>query len=534
MAGANLELARQGGRLNTATGQLLTSTDVDRIGDQALQTQLHQMMVWYFDAGVDAPASGFPRSRGGASDNHCRVDATGDLSFLVQPGWGLFFDASQLGADEWAPEAYLPIVLPSAFASSLAAHDPTNPRIDLVIIQPMYVEDQNVSRNIKNPTTGEITSQGVNQRRRFSAQVQVVTGTPAASPVAPSVPAGWLRIASAEVPATAGAAVWFDDRPMVELGGDLISSAPPERMTLDHVADDPIGQLLVEEIVPNELGVWLNPGRATISGQTRAYPRTKLAIGAADPTDPRIDTVVVADDGTVFVVPGSPDPSPVPAGLAKGFLPVAYVTVPALAASVGSGDIEDVRVFSWVDPEQVRIGDFATRARTYSYPAIGMSLLPSVDAIAGLFAWNVPLPAVGVDAAIGVSDSVAAQGRLGQALQVCSLPQGSTITALRLAIQVAAGPPAILAQCRLYRIRKDIGTLGNNAEAIADVQWAAPDGAGFVVKENAAIPAGRAVVNNEAYSYVINCVFRNDPAGAADEVQLLFAELDVSTNQLFS
>jgi hypothetical protein len=79
-----------------------------------------------------------------------------------------------------------------------------------------------------------------------------------------------------------------------------------------------------------------------------------LSIAAADATNPRVDLVcaTVIDDGNsssstlIQVIEGIPAASPAAPSLPPSSIPLAYVTVPANAASIVSGDISDKRVFT--------------------------------------------------------------------------------------------------------------------------------------------------------------------------------------------
>lgn len=363
MSIANTETGRQGGRFNADLGMLLTFGDITKIGEMSLQSLVHFLMILFYDDREGVPVSGFPRSLAGNLTNS-GATMSGDLTFDVAGGWGLVFDAALLGADEFGSEAYQMVASASGFSDTLAAHDPADPRIDLIALKPLRIGDQAATRNIKNPTTGALSTSSVDLRDRLGADLVIVTGTPAASPVAPVLPAGHLAVAFADVPAAAGAAVLRDARQIIHVG-NLIKGGPSSSYSLDHV--HPLGlanELDVSEHSPTGLVVVVTRGRANISGHIRHYPTQDLTITAADPTDPRIDTVSVVRDGTVVVTTGTPDPTPVaPVGPANS-IPIAEVAVAALAVVILNADITDVRVRTWLE------GSFAIRKETLPHQAL--------------------------------------------------------------------------------------------------------------------------------------------------------------------
>lgn len=341
MGGVKQELARQGGRFNADAGQLLTAQDVDRIGEQAVQSLLHFLMLLFYDEARQEPMTGFPREQ--LSTDYCVVSSTGDLTFEISPGWGLLYNHSALGTDEWGIASYRPMVLDQVYEGTLAAHDATHPRIDIVCMAPAWVDDQPATRNVKDPSSGVISSSSINQRRRFGATIQVVTGTPAASPSAPSVPAGYVEIARASVPASSGAATWVDHRPVLELG-PLLKGHVGRWYAGDFVPQGGANELLVSAQTPAAMAVDVARGRAVINGVSRLYQGQTLVVAAAPPVNPRIDLVVANEDGTLQVIAGTPaasPTSPVPSANQAG---LAQISVAALATSIGASDITDVRI----------------------------------------------------------------------------------------------------------------------------------------------------------------------------------------------
>jgi hypothetical protein len=84
-----------------------------------------------------------------------------------------------------------------------AVGDATNPRIDLCCVR-LEVEAadaaDNQTRDFED-SGGAVTSQTFVKRRKVKITTQLVAGTPAASPVEPSVPANYVKVAAIFVPA---------------------------------------------------------------------------------------------------------------------------------------------------------------------------------------------------------------------------------------------------------------------------------------------------------------------------------------------
>lgn len=79
---------------------------------------------------------------------------------------------------------------------TLSTASSTNPRIDLIVIKPKKVVQNNVDTTNKY---GIGTSYIYSQNEIDSFEIITVTGTPAASPAVPSAPAGSLSLASVYV-----------------------------------------------------------------------------------------------------------------------------------------------------------------------------------------------------------------------------------------------------------------------------------------------------------------------------------------------
>lgn len=337
MASSNLELERPGGRVNVDTGQLLSESDIDRIGSMALQSLLAVLSLLFFDDEAGVPLSGFPREE--LDTDHCVVSATGDLSYSVSTGWGFRFDSAAT-VQEFGQNRFSAIVRSQPATGSLGAHHATLPRIDLVCIAPAVILDQSASRNVKNPSTGLVSSASVDQRQRLTSDVLVVAGTPNASPTVPATPAGYVALAEAAVPATSGAAVWSDVRPVLELGHYF--KGLPRYATGNYVPLGEADELRVTAASPAAMAVLIGAGRAVINGISRFYKAQRVAVTASHATLVRRDRVVARQNGTITVEAGTAGSGIFPVEPANSTT-LALIVIAATVTTIVSADITDRR-----------------------------------------------------------------------------------------------------------------------------------------------------------------------------------------------
>lgn len=337
----NLQLDRFGGRFNHNLGQLLLTADMNRMGDLAIQSLVHLLGLLFYDAANEVPQTGLASFEG--ADDFCRVTMTGDLSFAVAPGWGLAFDASRIGTNDWGVAAYRPVVIETQLTGSLEANIATEPRIDVISAAPRWAEDQVSNRNVKDPTTGARHVNAMPLRHRFSGQVVVTKGTPSATPSVPATPTGHIKLAEVFVPASSGAATVADHRPILTMARGLRPS-PGE----DHV---------VEGLEPTMVGVTgaeVGSGIAEIRGRRIRYAAT----GEMQPTHnagapSRYDLLVARDDGIIELVEGTTT-QPTQGDAPAGSLLVGIVVVKG--ASSGVQAVLDRRELGSVGPAQLRRG----------------------------------------------------------------------------------------------------------------------------------------------------------------------------------
>jgi hypothetical protein len=253
---------------------------------------------------------------------------------------------------------FKPIVVPANDTIVLDAHDATNPRIDVVYLTPTEADDQTQTRYVKNLSTGVIdTGASVDKRRRWTYTLARVAGTPAATPVAPSVPSGSIRVAEVHVPATSGSATVYDMRALYTPSQRVTATwDPPPEYTASYVPGSST-ELAVNATSPASMSTVVTAGEAVIVNTStgvkrRRYPRTTLTHSAAHATLTRYDLIVADEDGTVKIVAGTPGGALPSAG--SGQLSIAAVVIVGAAASISGGAISDTRERLPVDTGALR------------------------------------------------------------------------------------------------------------------------------------------------------------------------------------
>ncbi len=331
--------SRADAELLFTTGELFTLTDAQRMQHAAgvgIMGLLAGRLL--FDEANNAFKDGF-------FQDDCKVATTGGLGYAVAVGMGFMYDSTV--ADGFTSQ-YRPVVLGTASTGSFAARDATNPRHDIVCIAPATVDDTAETVSVKDPATGATSSTSISRRRRYSGTVSVVTGTPAATPVDPATPAGTIKIASVLVP-TGGALTFTDTRQKLQLGAG-VGVIPPHSYHQNFVLGTG-AELQVTASGTPSMVLQVAAGTADIngagqdSGSTRAQIRqpSSVTVSASDPTNPRIDLVVLYDTGALGVVAGTPAGSPVAPATPSACIVLAHVAVAATATTLAGGTLTDYR-----------------------------------------------------------------------------------------------------------------------------------------------------------------------------------------------
>lgn len=79
------------------------------------------------------------------------------------------------------------------------APDVLHPRIDIVVVTPTLIDDETEQRRTKASEFSAILQENRTVSKKWQASIQIIDGVAAPSPVAPSVPAGFLKIAELNI-----------------------------------------------------------------------------------------------------------------------------------------------------------------------------------------------------------------------------------------------------------------------------------------------------------------------------------------------
>ena len=278
----------------------------------------------------------------------CLVEHVSAMNVRVKPGFGLQVVTP---ADNYSP-SFQPVVVESNTTQAISTADATHPRIDVIAIKASTTDTESASRN----TYGGGSSM-VNTVRKPSALISYTAGTPAASPVAPSTPAGYIKIA--EVTVGAGATTVSgqirDCRPLLRFDPAMVLAEPPAEYHTNFVPGSG-NELLVSVAGTGSIKVTVQDGEAVINGYRHKYTPAVLTLSAGHASLPRIDLICADDEGEVIVLAGTPN-SPAVGGIATpgaGEMILAYVLVPATVVNGSGCTATDYRVREPVGTAQIR------------------------------------------------------------------------------------------------------------------------------------------------------------------------------------
>ncbi len=152
-------------------------------------------------------------------------------TFVIKAGLGFQSDSSQV-----SPEPEKRLLFRSVDVNkTISAPDGTNNRIDIVVCKAEIVDELTDTRKFKDASTDVITDETVITQKTWEAEVTIVDGTPAGSPVAPSTPTGYIKIAELLVTAVtgmSGAGAVTDSRNKMPLGSlTTINTVGFDRLT---------------------------------------------------------------------------------------------------------------------------------------------------------------------------------------------------------------------------------------------------------------------------------------------------------------
>jgi hypothetical protein len=139
-----------------------------------------------------------------------------------------------------------------------------------------------------------------------------------------------------------------------ETSGTLAESQIAAAITRDTELATVIGERIISGFAvtphsPEDMKVDVATGAAILAAGLFTPAGVELTIPTADASNPRIDIICVADDGTIegptenAALKGTPAGSPVAPSTPSGYLRVAEISVPATDTTIGAAQITDSR-----------------------------------------------------------------------------------------------------------------------------------------------------------------------------------------------
>lgn len=300
------------GGTNQQLGQQLEAFQIDTPGARikaedflkmsAVAALARFMMLALYDEGVEEPPGCVLGEYGGLGDHLLAANGVGDLDWTIEPGVAFVFDSSEVATSSpHVSNAYLPAVLVAQASGTLSAHD-SQPRIDVAYITPVATDDTGEPRAARSLVNGTLTAPNptVNTRHQLTGTISIAEGTPGASPAAPSVPAGSLKLAEFLVPATSGTITVTDFRQFATIG-ESFRGPPPNSFYEPHVlSTSPSPAILTSNpaVVLDACYV------ATVAGMRRV-PQTTLLTSDAAASNSRIDLITVDESGAYVITEGA-------------------------------------------------------------------------------------------------------------------------------------------------------------------------------------------------------------------------------------
>jgi len=172
-------------------GQEVIQGDFNRLQKLREKEMLERVLLQLLDEGSDR-----------FFDDAFFVEFVDGTNVSVRPGLGMQLDSSQVDPDS----KQRLIALDASKNVALAAPDGSNDRIDIITVKSSRTTPTTDSRNVKSSVDGQVLITTIDVQDDWSATLSKVTGTPSGSPVAPSTPAGELKIAEVLVTAVSGVA----------------------------------------------------------------------------------------------------------------------------------------------------------------------------------------------------------------------------------------------------------------------------------------------------------------------------------------
>jgi len=149
------------------------------------------------------------------------VEFATPTSVTVRAGTGFQEDTSQASPE---PEKRL-LYKATQSSHNISMPDASLDRIDILVVQAAVVDEITATRKFKDAVLETVSNQNLVVQRDWAATVQIVAGTPNASPVAPAVPTGFIKVAEflvTTVTGISGAGAITDSRSILPIAGSLL------------------------------------------------------------------------------------------------------------------------------------------------------------------------------------------------------------------------------------------------------------------------------------------------------------------------
>jgi hypothetical protein len=179
----------EGTRVNINDGQELVFSDINKIAPR-MEKHLFERVLYEL----------LQRTANAFFGDSFKVIYSTSTSAQIKAGVGFI---NNTGVDGWESKQQ-PLYNDADLTINFATPNPTNPRIDIVVVKASLVDGNTESRKYKNASTDVVTNEDFVTSKDWYFDYQIVEGTPDPSPVAPAVPTGYIRIASCLVNATTG------------------------------------------------------------------------------------------------------------------------------------------------------------------------------------------------------------------------------------------------------------------------------------------------------------------------------------------
>lgn len=297
---------------NFSDGELATPTDM--VGLQKALTR-YQFGDW-----LEEWAQGMDESGNliNPVTEFLRAFATGgSMNVTLQPGVFVCRPSTHVDPD---PRGFVGRIL-NTISQTINAADPTNPRWDIISAKVVWDNDTGSSTSVafKDQSTGAITAQSKDKRRRAQLTYTYTAGTPAATPAVPAPPSGEEIVLAVLVPALASVITTADlyDRRMhagstvypVPLTTMFANAGSPSIGTSGHIAAAAGSDIAIIPLAP--------PGGNGKSRHNLRLARLRLAhlttagtgrirlvqVSAAGSPGPTIN--VLADISSSFTIDGT-------------------------------------------------------------------------------------------------------------------------------------------------------------------------------------------------------------------------------------